>query len=191
MRISFFVILFMVTSCTNHFPKKMKYDFVQEISYKSENSYSSLVLEINQDTVLKYHYFDLDSNFLIKDISHYSYLSKEPYSNNDYLLYGIVRLKLDAQKDEKWKTQYEKDYHDSLTVQVLNIAIDTVMNGIKIDKCYIYDLKYNPASAGEDYMDYRLYFDPERKVTIRKEYYSNNKFKGSETLVSESAVEQD
>jgi hypothetical protein len=65
------------------------------------------------------------------------------------------------------------------------------MNGIKIDKCYIYDLKYNPASAGEDYMDYRLYFDPERKVTIRKEYYSNNKFKGSETLVSESAVEQD
>jgi hypothetical protein len=60
----------MVTSCTNHFPKKMKYDFVQEISYKSENSYSSLVLEINQDTVLKYHYFDLDSNFLIKDIKH-------------------------------------------------------------------------------------------------------------------------
>lgn len=188
MRILFFITLFIINSCTQHSSKKMKYDFVQEINYKNDTSYSSVVLEAIQDSVYKYYYFDLDSNFLIEEIDKYDYLSKEFYMNNYYFLYGIIKLKLNAQKGEEWKTQYEIDYQDSISVIVLNIAVDTTMNGIKIDKCYVYDLKYNKASAGEDYMDFRLFFDPERKITIRKEYYSNNRLKGSETLVSESNI---
>nr|WP_320022245.1 hypothetical protein [uncultured Draconibacterium sp.] len=110
----------------------------------------------------------MDSNFVIKEIDKYSYLSIETYVNNDYFLYGVIKLKLDVPKGEKWKTPYEIGYYDSLSVEVLSVANDTIMNGIEIDKCYVYDFKYNKASAGEDYMDFRLYFDPKRKVTIRK-----------------------
>ena len=177
-----------MTFCTQPLPTKVKYDFIQEASYKKEKSYYSFVQEIIQDSIYIYHYFDLDSNFLINEIDKYSNLTKESSVNNDYFLYGVVKLKLNAKKGEKWKTQYEIDYHDSLSVEVLNIEVDTIINGIKIDKCYVYDLKYNKISAGEDYIDFKLYFDPKRKVTIRKEYYSYNKLNGYEMLVSESNI---
>lgn len=187
MKILVFVLMFITTYCSKDISDRVKYDYILEISYKSKKSYSSIILETAQDTIYKYFYYDLDSNFRIKNIDKYNHLSKEPYENNDYFLDGVLKLRLDAKKGEEWKTKYENDYYDSLTVSVLDVIIDTTIVGIEINECYVYDLKYN-RTAGEDYMDYRLYFDPKRKVTLRKEYYSNDKLKGKEVLIKETYI---
>ena len=78
---------------------------------------------------------------------------------------------------------YEENYYDSLDVTIVSISYDTLINGIEVNKCILYEMKYNDITRKDDYLDYRLYFDIQRKVPLKKEYYMNNKLKGKEELI--------
>ncbi len=165
-----------------------KYDFISKKSCNKKKSYFSIVVQTKQDTLQKYYYYGLNSNYNIQGRKT-SWRVKE-YFNFDYqYLYGIIKLKTRAIKGESWRSLYKTNYNDSLIVTVLDIISDTVINGIKIKQCYVYDFKYNPLTVGEDYLDYRIFFDPERRISIKKEYYFKGKLKGFEILEKEDELQ--
>ena len=184
----FFIITLISMSCTQSSTEYMKYDFYHDSGINTKGSFSSVVTEYIQDTVFNYYFYGLDSNFVINDISNYDHLTKEYYDHNSYFLYGVLKLKIDAFKGEEWKTQYDIGYFDSLTVKVLDIYFDTIIYEFNTSKCYLLDFNYDKRTAGEDFLDFRIYFDTNRKIAIKKEYYFDDRLKGYELLVNEHTI---
>lgn len=176
-------ILFLIFSCNNS--KIMKYDYISEKSRTNKISHYSVVAEIGQDVVFRYYYYRLKPDYNIKG-RQYEYLTRDDFDSEKILLKGLIELRYNVEKGAVWKSIYHPNYIDSLSVEVVDILKDTVFNGFRVRKCYVYELKHNPLTAGEDYQDYRIFFDPYRKVVLKKEYYINNKYQGQENIVNES-----
>ena len=183
----FLIAILLINSCSSD-KSNVKYDSLNIVSHSGKRSYSSVIRKQIKDTLYNYYYFRLDSNYNI-DNKKISLIQAETFTDSEYYLYDVVQLKLNAIIKDSWKTPYEKEYYDSLTVKVLDVISDTSMNGININTCYIYEMNYNPLTRGEDYMDYVIYFDVDRRIPLKKEYYLNGKLKGTEEIVSISYIQ--
>lgn len=169
---------------------KMKYDYIETNLVHKRISFQSMITIItpNQDTIYKYYYYNIDSSFNVTKLNSFDFKYIEPINKNNHFIENTLEIKFNNPVTSWWKTIYDNEYTDSLSVKLLNIT-DTTINDISISKCYIYDVKYNKELKGEDFMDFILFFDFERRIIVRKEYYQNNVLTGYLEILKETKVD--
>lgn len=177
----FFSLFF--SSCTQ---EGLKYDYVSFSKVNNRKTHYSIVQDYYTDSIVKKYFVRLDSINTIKEKSANFELT-EHFSDTVHYLDGIFFLKTDDDYlNTTWRSPYEKDKYDSLNITLLNV-IDTVIQGQKFERCFVYSVKYDKHTM-DDVLDFIIYFDLNKRAVLRKVYYQGIREKGTEELIRISTL---
>lgn len=167
-------------SCDKNENNKTKYDYVSSSVLTSNVKYYSILQSVKDSIVVKDYYLGLDSTNRISIKSNFQTL--EHFNEATYFLYGAIQLKENKKYlGTTWRSPRDDNYYDSLSVSLVNV-IDTIFSDVRFKDCFVYDIKYD-RNSGEDFLDFKIYFDFEKKALLKKVYYQNLKIKGKEEVI--------
>ncbi len=164
----------------------VKYDYVSFSKVYNRKVHYSIVQNYYTDSITKKYFVRLDSINTIKEKSANFELT-ERFNDTIHYLDGIFLLKTNVDYlKTTWRSPYEKDKCDSLNITLLNV-IDTVIQGQKFERCFVYYVKYDKYTM-DDALDFIIYFDLDKRAVLKKVYYQGIREKGTEELIKISKL---
>lgn len=176
------ILLIIIVACSNE-SKDLKIDYLVVNHIRSDTSYYSTIRQILNDSLIRtYRFVGLNDDFNVDNKAPSSeYLERR--SSEAFYLSNLLELRSIINKGSSWKSLYDTDFLDSLEISVFDIVSDTLIGDIPVRKCIIYKMRHDGYSAGEDYLDFKLFFDADNFIPLKKIYYNDGKMIGEEICV--------
>lgn len=177
-----FILLIIIVACDNG-AKDLKIDYLVINHIRSDTSYYSTIRQtLNDSLVRTSRFIGLNDDFNVDNKAPSSeYL--ERISSEAFYLSNLLELRTIKNKGSSWKSLYDTSFLDSLEISIFDIVSDTLIGDIPVRKCMIYKMRHDGYSAGEDYLDFNLFFDADNFIPLKKIYYNHGKMIGEEICV--------
>lgn len=155
--------------------KKNVYKICFQDNMKNKTKIYNLSISTILDTT-KFSYFIFNENDTIN-----LYIENLIKKDNSIFIEGSTELKFDIKKGTCYKTMDYQFFDDSVKVCLIRKDIDSLINDV-LFTYNVYEIYYSEFKMPDLY-DARLFFDIEKKIFIRKEYFQNDFIIGEEYII--------
>jgi len=161
----YLLIVFSVFQCESQPTKKNIYMYKLTYNIPGDDKIYIMERNVKEDTIYMDYFWIKNKDTLFV---HDNTLTK---NGDNYFLDGVTELKNSKSHPVCYKTIDNVTEDDSVMVCVTKVGLDTIINKIKF-KYNIYEIYYS-GPGYDDVSDTRLFFDINKGILIKEEYFMN------------------
>ena len=178
--IQIYTLLFslMLIACNQVRTSPIKCDYYCNNISRNISSYYTVIQYEENDTVIQYSYFDVDSNYVI--LNNKSFKNIELFSDTAYFLYNSICLKKNVNIGMTWPSKHGEI---PVIVTLQKIEQGMILGSYEFKQLYVYEIEYDTDYWTLEFTDCILYFDFDMKIVLLKHTYNEGRLIGTDRLI--------